>query len=279
MNILITCNTMCYMSGSPLYNYTLAMELAKQHNVYIYSSFNKWVIEDDSKDIMRKNLESVGIKCIDMSHKLDNIRFDLVICSQQTLPKNILYKKLINIIHSEYDNEVPINNANIYVGIRPSIVEHLKNKYNIDAVLVYNGVDRNRFNRNIKATHLGHYTEVVIPCTLDKLRERFLNYWIDKANNELLVMIYGLQCGAKLHTNPFAIILPPTFYIEQAMSEADYIAGILLGRVNLEANSIGIPSYIHNPEQPEEYTQFLLSEEEFDQKHNIINVANQLINL
>jgi hypothetical protein len=81
------------------------------------------------------------------------------------------------------------------------------------------------------------------------------------------------------HVGIFASVVkvfPDTFNIEKPIAEADYVAGILLGRVNLEANSCGVPSKIYDPVTLKN-TIFLLDEKEFDNKHNIKNVAKKIL--
>jgi hypothetical protein len=99
---------------------------------------------------------------------------------------------------------------------------------------------------------------------------------IEMANPKLHIHFYGFDCGAKLKESKYIKIFPDTFNIEKPIGEADEVAGILLGRVNLEANSCRVPSMIYDPNTLES-KKFLLSEKEFDKKHNIKNVAKQII--
>lgn len=71
MKILISCSTMTYLSGSPLYNYTLAMELAKEHDV---SFCSVWV-----DNYLKKNLEKAGVKI----REDINGDYDVALVSQQ----------------------------------------------------------------------------------------------------------------------------------------------------------------------------------------------------
>ena len=73
-------------------------------------------------------------------------------------------------------------------------------------------------------------------------------------------------------------IFDPVWNIEDVLASADEVWGILLGRVNLEANSMVIPSRIFDPVTLKNEL-FLLNDAEFDKRHNIKNVAQKLLNL
>lgn len=273
MKILIKCETMAYLSGSPLYNYELAMELSKEHDVYIYSNWNHPTMWDrDNCQIMFTNLAMAGINIID---NLNDV-YDLAIISQMK-DDRVKAKRIINVVHSEYDCETPYYTADEWVAIRPSIKEHLEKYHNIPSNkirVIYNGIDLERF----KPTDvIDKKCRVVIPCTLDPLREKFLNWYIDRASDDFNVELYGFDCGAKLHTSPFVTIHKPIFNIEKVMSGADLVAGILLGRVNLEARAMKILSRIHNPDNPDEYEEYYPPQREFEPLHDIKIIAKQII--
>jgi len=130
--------------------------------------------------------------------KLDETKlYDMILVSQ---PKNkhLLNAAkahcVINIIHSEYDFEKPILSPIIYkyVAIRPSIKEHLVKNYGIKESkieVIYNGVDRDRFSPEKRKAHEGDFTKIVLPCTIDPLRETFINYYIAQANEKRRVFI------------------------------------------------------------------------------------------
>lgn len=286
MNILITCNTMSYLSGSPLYNYTLAIELAKQgHTVTLLSRFEDWVELDDQRHILKSNLINAGVNCVDIKKPNTAIQsYDYAFISQKTgieFVQRMNPRRIVNIIHSEYDCEQPCV-ANVYVAIRPTIKDRLVKQFGIPEQLIkviYNGVDRERFApRTLQINY--RVRKIVVPCTLDPLREKFLNYIISEArlNPNDKIEIYGKDCGARLDPLPSNVTIhPPTFYIEDAMKDACLVSGILLGRVNLEARSMGIVNTVHDPNDPESFYHFYPNEEEFDKKHNIHNVAKELI--
>lgn len=289
MNILITCNTLTYCSGSPLYNYTLAIELAKEHTVTIISRFSYWVEQDCGKEIMRKTLETAGVRCLDffLTPTVKHDHYDLSIVSQNDFIQQVFDlkpTKILQVIHSEYDCEKPTIDNRIYkyIAIRPSIKDHLMAEYEIpskDIAVIFNGVDRERFAP--RTTQVDYKSrKIVVPCTIDPLREKFLNYIISEAslNPSDKIEIYGKDCGAKLDPLPPNVTIhPPMFNIEDAMRDAFMVSGILLGRVNLEARSMGIVNTIHDPEDPESHYYFYPNEEEFDKKHNIKSVTKEIL--
>ena len=281
MKILLQTSTMGYLSGAPLYYYTLARELAKEHSVTMASNWNLSPVPDPEGYKLRKGLEEVGVTCLDFGKTQDT--FDLGIFSHTNYDIQKC-AKTIYVVHSEYDCEAPVIDERIhaYVGIRPTIIDHIIKKYGIKknmCHLIYNGVDRQRFDPKKRTRPIGNKVfRYVVPCTMDKLRESFLNYLIALSGEDVEVHIYGLDCGAVLDSGRNVKIFPPKFEIEEAMVDADCVAGILLGRVNLEAASMGILNEIYDPVTLKSTT-FSMAEKHFEERHNITNVAYKLLNL
>ncbi len=269
--VLLACQSMEDLTGSPLYNYTLAMELVKDYNV---SMFSLW-----SNNYLKKDLLKVGVKIVDDTDS----DYDLIIVSQGNLPtlKGRKFNgKVINIVHSEYIYEAPLKDAYKWVAIRPSIKEHLIKNHNIPEnkiEVIYNGINLDRFKPIKKSNR--DYTKVVIPASIDNLRKKFFKYYTDKANKDFRVYIYGMDGGGKIKDKKYVYVKDQTSDIEKHIAEADIVAGILLGRVNLEARACDVLSYIHNPDKPEEYETFYPLREDFEERHNIKNVAKLIMNL
>ena len=278
MRILIICRTMTYFSGSPLYNYTLAIELKKQgHDVSVYSMWNKNELVDGFAD--------AKIMTFYKQPTRKDGKFDLVIISQPDLKDaldEIEAKKIINIVHSEYDVETPITDKRIdkYVVIRPSIKEHLIRSHGIkeeNIKVVYNGIDFSRFSKSKRIINKNDYVKVVIPCTIDMLRIKFLEYYSKLASKQYRVFIYGKAYSNSFTTNEWVFVNNEVFDIENYIADADIVAGILLGRINLEARAMGIVSIIHNPDDPEEKEIYFPETKEFNKRHDIINVAKNIL--
>lgn len=285
MKILVGCLTMAYLSGSPMYHYELARALKKLgHDVDVISEWDNPItqVADPDGHKLKDNLVYEGIGILNTDNSLLK-RYDLMIMSE---PSSVMYIQrqscpVINVIHSEYDCEAPIIHKNIiaYVCIRPSIGMHIYTKHGIPFSMIkviYNGIDRERFCKKDKDVR--DYRLIVAPCTLDTLREKFLNYLISVATDKMRVKLIGMNCGAKLNKSEYVEIVEDTFSIEKEMQNADVVAGILLGRVNLEARSCGVRSWIFNPENLDRQVYFP-DEKTFDNRHNIKNVANQFIKL
>lgn len=275
MKILIIVSEMISISGSPMYNYTLAIELRKQgHEVDLFSRF--------MNDEKRKNLIRFGVNTI--ISPLNKI-YDLCLISQphfKELAKNIKCKNLINICHSEFDDETPINGCDKYIAIRPSIKEHLINEHNIPAEkieVIYNGVDFERFNPSKRKKHDGDYTKIVLPCSINARRENLIRHYIDKSSEKNRVFIYGINRMRDLNLGEWVTVLNPDLYLENHIGDADIVAGILLGRINLEARAMGIPSIIHDAFDANQFHTFEISDEDFNQRHDIKNVAQQILSL
>ncbi len=280
LNILIIVSEMVSLSGSPMYHYTLAKELSNRgYEVDIFSQF--------TTNITRSNLLTSNVNIIDGIDK--EKYYDIVFISQpkySDLVGMINSFRIINICHSEYKEETPIINNKIakYIAIRPSIKDHLilEHKIKEDKIeVIYNGIDFNRFNKSKRKKHEGNYTKVVLPCSIHDFRIPFIRYYTDKANENFRVFIYGQNFMPEFAktVNKWVIITDAQFDIENYITDADIVAGVLYGRVNLEASAMGVKSFIHNPENPSEYYEFEVKEQEFEKRHNIINVADSVINL
>ncbi len=263
--ILISCETMAYLSGSPLYNYTLAKELAKTHEVHFQSVW--------TDNFLKRDLEALGVKCVFSTQE----EYDLALMSQRRFAKPNA-KKIVNIVHSEYDCETPIEGCDHYVAIRPSIKEHLIKEHDIkdeDITVIYNGIDLERFKPKEKSER--DYIKVVIPATIDPLRQKMFDYYTSRANKDFRVFIFGKQFGGVIPENEFVYVHEEVDDIENYIADADLVAGILLGRINLEARACDVPSVIHNPDNPDEMERYFPDRKEFEDKHDIKKVAQRLV--
>lgn len=281
MRIAVVGLSMSYLSGQPLYCYETCMELKRLgHQVTMVSEFFGPLKGNDGYKLLQ-NLEKADIKCQPFHDPLPEQ--DLIIASE-TISEQILNRQpntpAIVVVHSEYECETPISDRPQiikYVCIRYSILEHIVKEHGIPeekCTVIFNGVDRDRFVP-IKKSKRNFY-KIVVPCTLDTLREPFLQKMIAEANEKKRVFFYGFDCGAKLdRENPYIEIHPDTFDIEREVADADEVAGILLGRVNLEAWSCGVKSSIYNPVTLES----TLHEppKDFDRRHNIKNVVKDIL--
>jgi len=256
---------MGYLSGACLYTYELARELAKTNDVTVLSD---WTVIGNDGEKLKKGLK--GIK------KISYMRgeYDVVIASQFCPDVKC---PVINVVHSEYDVETPIPNCAAYIAIRPSIKEHIIKEHNIDpekVFVIYNGVDRIRFSPRNKVKR--DFKLTVVPCTIDKLREKFINHLCSLSSAKNVYAFFGDYYGAEVKKTPYTLFFPAKFHIEEQIAEADEVAGILLGRVNLEAESCGTPSLMFDPDTLE-VEQFVC--EDFNERHNIVNVAQQILDL
>jgi hypothetical protein len=217
MKILVTGLSMAYLSGQPMYDYELCRELKKQgHEVTMMS---EWEIPlgqrpDNEGHKLRENLLAEGIICINWDGQKAS-GYDLILASEpqsEILLQTSGNTPIFNIVHSEYECESPMRDQSkvlMYICIRPSIAAHIITQHGIDpkkVKVIYNGVDRVRFSRLKRKPRDLFWNKVVVPCTLDKLREKFLNHLIDNAIAENRIYIYGMDCGADLHESEFVKI-------------------------------------------------------------------------
>lgn len=275
---------MTYLSGSTLYNYTLAMEYARTgYDVTVLSNYNQFPIMDAGRNVIVKNMMDAKIKLVNFTTKPIEDVYDVVFASQPTTERWVFkMKNLINIVHSEYDCETPMMSARRWVAIRPQIKEHLIQSHKIadkDIFVIYNGVDRVKFSPSKRVKNSSPFQRIVVPCTLDYLRKKFIDHCFNVATPTFTIDFYGMNVSRLLlKESKYVTIHPPRFDIEEAMKDADAVWGILLGRVNLEANSMGIKSVIFDPVTLKS-EDFFLPEDVFDARHNIVNVAKQLLEI
>jgi glycosyltransferase involved in cell wall biosynthesis len=262
MKIILVCTSMQNLSGSPLYHYTLAKELAKEYQVAVLS---RW-----TNNHLLYDLEDLGVEILTEPKG----HYDLAIVSQNDMPLPSA-DKIVNVIHSEYDCEAPRDNMEHYVAIRPSIKEHLIKEHNIPEEkieVIYNGVDLEKFSPIEKSER--DYFKVVIPATRDSLRQKMFDYYVNKANKDYRVFIFGTNFGARIQ-GEYIYQFDEVSNIEEHIGDADLVAGILLGRVNLEARAMNVKSVIHNPDNPEDCYEYYPDRQEFEKMHDIKNITKK----
>lgn len=231
MKILISCNNFSYLSGSPLYVYTLAKELVKLGNeVTIYSAVIGGIIT--------KKAQESGIRVID---KLDGERYDIAHLNQNW-SKHLLDKldcPFVYTIHSEFPCEEPVRDERIkkYIAIRPSIAE----KWGIDCEIVYNPVDFDRFHQFEKPKE----EMVLFVGTIDNLRHKSALHLMERCKKE------GKKCrfvGQRFASWADKLLnyYPDTWDIEEHLKDATETAGIMLGRTTIEGWACGLPGTIYN---------------------------------
>jgi glycosyltransferase involved in cell wall biosynthesis len=263
MKIILVCSTMEYLSGSPMYNFALAKELVKEHEVSVLS---RW-----SSNHLQYDLEDLGVKILTEPTG----HYDLAIVSQRDMPLPSA-DKTIHVVHSEYECETPRPNMPYYVAIRPSIKEHLIKEHGIPAdkiKVIYNGIDLEQFKPREKSER--DYFKVVIPATRDSLRQKMFDYYSKRASKDYRVYIFGRQFSANIKGD-YVYQFDEVSNIEEHIGDADLVAGILLGRVNLEARAMNIKSIIHNPNDPEDFYEYYPDRDIFEERHDIKRVAKQL---
>ena len=278
LKIIISGYAMDYLSGQPLYCFTLAREFKRQgHEVAVLSRWG--MINDIEGDKLKIILESEDIICGDLW--AEPFTPDIIYASEW-VSLDVINRydcPVINIIHSEYPVEAPIINDKIihYVAIRPSIKTVLMQKYGIRdqmIVVIPNGVDRAIFNPDKRVKVERKYKVTLVPCTLDPLREKFINHMVSLAGLDHKVVFMGRDFGAKFDRfHQMIEIRPAMFEIEQAYASVDHVAGILMGRVNLEAASMGVMSSMYDPDTLD----VIPFGSRFNERYDIKNVAKELL--
>ena len=229
MKILISCNDFSYLSGSPLYIYTLSKELVLLGNeVTIYSKIG---------GIISEKAKEVGIKVVD---KPPEEQFDIVHLNQ-SWSSHILGKyncPYVYTIHSEFQCEEPIRDKRIkkYIAIRPNIAE----KWEIEAEIIYNPIDFDRFHPFTKPKE----EMTLFVGTIDHLRRKSAEHLIAS----------GKKCrfvGQKFHSwaDKLDNWYDSTWDIEDHLKESTETAGVMLGRTTIEGWACGLPAIIYDVDE------------------------------
>ena len=243
MRILLACLSYREFTGSEIYFYELSSALRDAgHDVSIYSQFTNGPLVNKTTDISFPTKDTI-IK--------EN--YDLLIFSHGRIIweyiKDVKAKKVINVIHSEViDLEQPVisDKIDLYVGIRPSIVDYIKSVYqqhlslypllpsNTPIKLIYNPFDLKRFNpKNCKKKKKNKEKVVLFPGSLDYLRYQPLRYLLDlSVKQNFKVLHVGRNDYSTVHPN-FAT-QEPRWDVETLYKECDIVSGIFLGRTSIE---------------------------------------------
>ncbi len=228
MKILLGCNNFSYLSGSPLYVYTLSNELALLgHDVTVYSPMVGGVLEEKA--------ELAGIKTTTVLNPDEE--YDVMHLNQTT--SQVLLDTYdvpaVYTIHSEFPCEDPLRDQRIskYIAIRPSIAE----KWGVDAEIIYNPIDFRRFHPYPKpAKEL-----TLFVGTIDYLRLQSAFHLIESGKNCRFVGKKFANWADGLD-NWF----PEAWDIEDHLKDATETAGIMLGRSTLEGYACGLPAIIYD---------------------------------
>jgi len=213
MNILLACLSYREFTGSEIYFYELSSALRDAgHNVSIYTPFPDSPLIDKTSDIT-----------FPLRDDINKQKYDLLIFSHGKVLwdylKTVTATKTINVIHSEVlELEAPIinNKVDLYVGIRPSIIEYIKS-FNINKPtrLIYNPFDFNRFNPdNCKKKKSNKEKIVLFPGSLDYLRYQPLRYLLDlSVKQNFKVLHVGRNDYSTVH--PHFTTQEPGWYISR----------------------------------------------------------------
>ena len=232
MKILLSCLSFREFTGSELYFYELSSALADAgHTITIFSPFIGDPLQSKTKDINfadKNTINSTNYDLCIFSH--GNIIWDYI--------KNVNAKKFINVIHSEVlELEQPVlsDKIDLYVGIRPTIVDYLQTIITDKPIkLIYNPFDFTRFNPSRCKKRKNIKDKIVLfPGSLDYLRYKPLKYLLDLSEKQNFKVLHvGRNDFSTVHPN-FATY-EPTWNVEQYYKQCDIVSGIFLGRTSIE---------------------------------------------
>ena len=229
MKILLANNNFSYLSGSPLYSYTLARELVLLgHEVTIYSPII-------GGEITQKAQQAE----VEVTNQIPTGKFDVMHLNQK-VSEALLGKvdaPAIYTIHSEFDCEQPIRDTRIkkYIAIRP----HIAKRWGIDCEIIYNPVDFERFHPFTKPKE----ELILFVGTIDPLRRKAGIQLIESGKKCKFI---GQKFDSWANTSDWH---DAVWDIENYMKDATATAGILLGRTTIEGWACGLPGYIFDIDQ------------------------------
>ena len=277
MNILLCCLSYREYTGSEIYFYELSTALhSANHNVSIFSPFVDNPLRDRTKDISFPGKEEIKKETYDMvlfSH--GKVIWEYI--------KDVKTNKLINIIHSEViDLEEPVDDSriNLYVGIRPSIVNFIKGKIPAANIkLIYNPFDFTRFNpQRCKKKKSVKNKVVLFPGSLDYLRYKPLKYLLGLSEKQNFKVLHvGRSDYSTVHPN-FATI-EPTWNVEKYYKQCDIVSGIFLGRTSIEGLLAGKKVLQFDVDKTGTIKKVYWHTEDNLEKFNKINIVKQFINV
>ena len=232
MRILLACLSYREFTGSEIYFYELGSALRDAgHDVSIYSQFTNGPLVNKTTDISFPTKDTITKE-----------NYDLLIFSHGRIIweyiKDVKAKKVINVIHSEViDLEQPVINDKIdlYVGIRPSIVDYIRSfDINKPVKLIYNPFDLKRFNpKNCKKKNKNKEKVVLFPGSLDYLRYQPLRYLLElSVKQNFKVLHVGRNDYSTVHPN--FTTQESRWDVENLYRECDIVSGIFLGRTSIE---------------------------------------------
>jgi glycosyltransferase involved in cell wall biosynthesis len=249
MKVLLSCLNVNGLGGSELYHYELARELN-----LLGIDVTLFTLRDiDRGDLVRKKLEENNVKQCDL-HNIDvNQNYDLIVASQPEVNQFILKYfnnniPKISIIHSEIRSETPILNKGInhYIAIREPIKKSLIDNYKInptDISLIYNPIDRDRFNDKDKSKY-SKKTGIFVGEVLDNIRFKAVSHLVKNCIDKDWDLY--LMSESKYNFNhPNIKYIDKRWDTENVVKNMDFTAGILLGRTTLEGWCCGVNGYMY----------------------------------
>jgi len=246
MKILLGCLNANGLGGSELYHYELVRELdALGHDVTLFT-----LREIDWMDEVRLKLQHV--RQLDTTNLDITENYDIIVASQPQVNLFMLehFKNIpiISIIHSEIRSEDPILDSRIshYVAIRKPIVDMLVNEYNIPTSkvsLIYNPIDRTRFNSN-EASKLERYSGIFVGEVLDPIRFQAVQHLVQQCiENDW--DLYLMSESRYNFNHPNIKYVDKRWDTENIVQMMHFTAGILLGRTTLEGWCCDVPGYMY----------------------------------
>jgi glycosyltransferase involved in cell wall biosynthesis len=279
MKVLFSCENFSYLTGCPLYVYEMARGLIKEgHEVTIISKTGGEIV---------KRAKEAGIRVVDIMgiESIAKEKFDIIHANQQF--SGVVLDVFNGIpavytLHSEYDYENPLIHDSIKerIAIRPSI----KEKWGLDAHIVYNPVDFDRF----KPQNTPSKPFILFVGTIDHLREEAAFKVAEIAREKNLEVIFvGHIFDTWIRKMPkHCKYLSARWDIETLVQECTYTAGILLGRTTIEGWACGKAGYIFDIDLHGKIKSYELHEvpqdmSKFDSKivvKKILEIYNKAIN-
>lgn len=271
MRVLSTSINFHQLTGMPKFIYTLGKELVKMGHEFV-------VTAPDIGEPMKSMAEKVGITVLPPEQVTG--KFDAVFAQEArffNLYKRFPVTPTYVYLHSKSEVDAPAHGPQVieYLAPRLEVANHWINVCGAIDILEI-PIDFEQF-KPTPAKDDGRY-KILVPCTLDNLRQPMLLNLIDraKADPNILIHHFGDDHGAlkTIELPENFIIHPSKIDIQEEMAWADEVAGIFVGTITLEAWAMGKKTSVYDEHGKWEFVEPYSN---FEQKHDVREVAKEFI--
>lgn len=248
MRVILSLSTYTNLTGSEIYNYELARELARR------GAFVSIIANNIGGEIAERTPKDIPLYHF-FDHPFSEV--DLVISSQPAPTAYMLTKfpdaVHFQVLHSVFSYEQPVIEDKIsrYIAVRPEVGAHWIKEHpeiNDRLKVIWNGVDTTRFNEKNREMRPNRVFTRLFIGTYDHLRanvvQELIQDAVERKTNLWLMLPENPFQGIQLPEN--VIVYPPTWKTELYTRQCDETASIFVGRTTIEGFMMGKPGLVYS---------------------------------